>query len=199
MVNSSFGKTCEGKRNRLKIKLTRTEEETLKWTEKLENNSSKIIIEDLVTLCLQQLEILWDKPTIVGACILGLAKKFMFEFHYKIMKKTLIAICFIQTQTLLCMKCARETFLRIYSGKNWSLNSLIFQTSHLSTIVQQEECPCHVKIQAEMGSKTIAEFCGLKSKLYSIKLADGKYKSFSLPLLHHTNQDIHQKQAFSRR
>ena len=87
MVNSSFGKTCEGKRNRLKVKLTRTEEETLKWTEKPEYQSSQIISEDLVTVCLQQSEILWDKPTIVGACILDLAKRFMFEFHYKVMKK----------------------------------------------------------------------------------------------------------------
>ena len=75
MVNSSFGKTCEGKRNRTKVRITRTEEETLKWTDKPEYQSSKIISEDLVTVCLQQSEILWDKPTIVGACILDLAKK----------------------------------------------------------------------------------------------------------------------------
>ena len=87
MVNSSFGKTYEGKRNRMKDKLTRTEEETLKWTDKPEYQSSKIISEDLVTVCLQQSEILWDKPTIVGACILDLAKKFMFDFHNKVMKK----------------------------------------------------------------------------------------------------------------
>ena len=87
MVNSSFGKTCQGKRSRMKVKLTRTEEETLKWTDKPEYQSSKIISEDLVTVCLHQSEILWYKPTIVGACILDLAKKFMFEFHYKVMKK----------------------------------------------------------------------------------------------------------------
>ena len=52
MVNSSFGKTCEGKRNRMKVRITRTEEETLKWTDKPEYQSSKIISEDLVTLCL---------------------------------------------------------------------------------------------------------------------------------------------------
>ena len=73
----------------MKVKLTRTEEETLKWTDKPEYQSSKIISEALVTVCLQQSEILWDKPTIVGACILDLAKKFMFEFHYKVMKKNL--------------------------------------------------------------------------------------------------------------
>ena len=87
MVNSSFGKTCEGKRNRIKVKLARTEEETLKWTDRPEYKSSKIISEDLVTVSLEQLEILWDKPTIVGACILDLANKYMFEFHYKVMKR----------------------------------------------------------------------------------------------------------------
>ena len=43
MVNSSFGKTCEGKQNRMKVRITRTEEETLKWTDKPEYQSSKII------------------------------------------------------------------------------------------------------------------------------------------------------------
>ena len=78
MVNSLFGKTSEGKRNRFKVKLARTEEETLKRTEKPEYQSSKIISEDLATVSLHQSKILWDKPTIVGACILVLAKKFMF-------------------------------------------------------------------------------------------------------------------------
>ena len=87
MVNSSFGKTCEGKRSRMKVKFTRTEEETLKWTDKPEYQSSKIISEDLVTVCLHESEILWDKPTIVAACILELVKKLMFEFHYKVKKK----------------------------------------------------------------------------------------------------------------
>ena len=133
MVNSSFGKTCEGERNRMKVKLTRTEEETLKWSDKPEYQSSKIISEDLVTVCLQQSEILWDKPTIVGACILDLAKKFMFEFHYKVMKKILTAICFIQTQTLSYRRCVHETFLQNYSEKIRSLSSSIFQTFHQNT------------------------------------------------------------------
>ena len=37
-----------------------------------------------------------------------------------------------------------------------------------------------LKFKDEMGSRPIAEFCGLKPKLNSIKLAEGKYKSFPL-------------------
>ena len=87
MVNSAFGKMCEGKRNRIKVKLARSEEETLKWTSAPQMKSFKIIDENLATISLNQTEIEWDKPTIVGACILDLLKKFMYDFHYNTMKK----------------------------------------------------------------------------------------------------------------
>ena len=54
MVNSAFGKTCEGKRNRIKLKLVRSEEETFKWTSVPELKSFKIIGEDLATVSLNQ-------------------------------------------------------------------------------------------------------------------------------------------------
>ena len=38
MINSSFEKTCEGKRNRMKVRITRTEEETIKWTDSSTNH-----------------------------------------------------------------------------------------------------------------------------------------------------------------
>ena len=147
MVSSSFGKTCEGKRNSLKVKMTRTEEETLTWTEKPEYQSSKIISKDLVTVCLQQPELLWDKTTIVVTGILELAKKFMFEFHYKVMKKNFDCNLLYSDTGSLCMKCARETFLRNYSGKSRSLNSWFLKLPISAPIAQQGECPCHVKIQ----------------------------------------------------
>ena len=119
MVNSSYGKTCEGKRNRLKVKLTRTEEETLKWTEKPEYQSSQIISEDLVTVCLQQSEILWDKPTIVVACIVDLAKKFMFEFQYKVMKKNIDCnLLYSDTDSFLYEVRSRDFFAELQRKKS---------------------------------------------------------------------------------
>ena len=54
MVNSSFGKTCEGKRNRIKVNLARSDEEALKLTEKPNFQSFKIIDEDMSTVSLRQ-------------------------------------------------------------------------------------------------------------------------------------------------
>ena len=174
MVNSSFGKTCGGKRNRIKPRITRTEEETLKWTKKPEYQSSKIISEDLVTLCLQQSELLWDKPTIVGACILHLAKKFMFEFHYKVMKKNFDCILlYSDTDSFVYEKRSRDFFAEIQRKKSVAeqFDFSNFPTEH--PLYSRDNARVTLKFNDEMGSRPIAEFCGLKPKLYSIKLAEG--------------------------
>ena len=178
MVNSSFGKTCEGKRNRMKVKLTRTEEETLKWTDKPEYQSSKIISEDLVTVCLQQSEILWDKPTIVGACILDLAKKFMFEFHYKVMKNFDCNLLYSDTDSFVYEVRSRVFFAEIQKKKQVAdqFDFSNFPPEH--PLYSRDNARATLKFKDEMGSRPIAEFCGLKPKLYSIKLAEGK--TFSL-------------------
>ena len=98
----------------MKVKLTRTEEETLKWTDKPEINRPKLLVKSW-QLCLQESEILWDKPTIIGACKLYLAKKFMFEFHSKVTKKDFDCNYGLFFS---CMKCAQETSLQNYSRKN---------------------------------------------------------------------------------
>ena len=174
MVNSSFGKTCEGKRNRMKVKLTLTEEKTLKWTDKPEYQSSKIISEDLVTVCLQQSEILWDKPTIVGACILDLAQKFMFEFHYKVMKKNFDCnLLYSDTDTFVYEVRSRDFFAEIQKKKHVAeqFDFSNFPPEH--PLYSRDNARVTLKFKDEMGSRSIAEFCGLKPKLYSIKLAEG--------------------------
>ena len=119
MVNSFFGKTCERKQNGMKVRISRTEEETLKWTDKPEHQSSKVISEDLVTICLQQSEITWDKPTIVGPCILDLAKKFMLKFYYKIMKKNFDCnLLYSDTDSFVYEVRSRDFFVEIQRKKS---------------------------------------------------------------------------------
>ena len=154
MVNSSFGKTCEGKRNRIKVKLARTEEETLKWTDRPEYKSSKIISEDLVTVSLEQLEILWDKPTIVGACILDLAKKYMFEFHYKVMKRNFDCnLLYSDTDSFVYEVRSRDFFADLQRKKAIAEHFQLFQLPSRTSTAQQGQCTCYSQIQGRDGKQ----------------------------------------------
>ena len=84
MNNSCYGKTLESKRNRVNVKLLRSREAVLTNTDKHLCKSIKIFDENLVAITSRRSQILWDTPTIVGACILDLAKYHMFQFHYKV-------------------------------------------------------------------------------------------------------------------
>ena len=176
MVNSAFGKTCEGKRNRIKLKLVRSEEEALKWTSVPELKSFKIIGEDLATVSLNQTEIVWDKPTIVGACILDLAKKFMFDFHYNTMKKHFICnLLYSDTDSFVYEIRSNDFYADLQ--KKPAIKDL-FDFSNLPAeheLYDGSNARVTLKFKDEMGGKLISEFVGLKPKLYSIKLSDGKY------------------------
>ena len=86
MSNAAYGKTCEGKMKRVNVKVVRKKDQLLTEMAKPNVKSFKIISEELATVTTKPARVLWDKPTIVGAVILDLAKMFMAQFHYKVMK-----------------------------------------------------------------------------------------------------------------
>ena len=87
MTNSTYGKLCESLRNRVTVTFVRTEEELLKVTSEGVISTIKVIDENLSLITKKKQNIMWNKPTIVGACILELSKLFMMDFHYNVMKK----------------------------------------------------------------------------------------------------------------
>ncbi len=72
MNNSAYVKFCEGKRNRVKVKLVRNLDEFYNSTDKQELKSIRKIDEDFAAITMRKVKIVWDKPTIVGAVILDL-------------------------------------------------------------------------------------------------------------------------------
>ena len=156
------------------MKLTHTEEETLKWTDRPEYKSSKIISEDLVTVSLQQLEILWDKPTIVGAYILDLAKKYMFEFLYNVMEKNFECnLLYSDTDSFVYEVRSRDFFADLQRKKTVADHSDFSNFPPEHPLHNKDNARVTLKFKDEMGSRLISEFCGLKPKLYSIRLAEG--------------------------
>ena len=177
MVNSSFGKTCEGKRNRIKVNLARSDEEALKLTEKPNFQSFKIIDEDMSTVSLRQDVILWDKPTIVGACILDLSKKFMFEFHHCIMKENFQCNLLYSDTDSFVYEIQSDDFYEEVQRKSDIMNLFDFSNFPQEHVLYSKDNEKVVlKFKDEMGGRIIVEFCGLKPKLYSIKLHSGSVK-----------------------
>ena len=88
-ANSAFSKTMESKLERKKLKIVRNEREILRKTALSTMKSFQILDNQLVTIGFSVTKILWDKPLIVGATILDLAKRFVFQFLYQKMKPNL--------------------------------------------------------------------------------------------------------------
>ena len=86
MNNSAFGKTCESKRNRCQVVIVRNAQSLLQRTQNFQIKSFKIFGKNMAAIKKCKKHIYWSKPTILGACVLGLFKIHMFQFHYTVMK-----------------------------------------------------------------------------------------------------------------
>ena len=170
MSNSTYGKLCESKRNRVNVKLVRTEKDLLHETQKQQLASVKIIDENLVVVAKKPSKILWNKPTLVGAVVLDLAKYFMYNFHYNVMKKFFnCQLLYSDTDSLFYeVKC--DDFyedLATNSSVKREFDFSNFDPSHkLHSRENERET---LKFKDEMGGHIVEEYCGLKPKLYSLK------------------------------
>ena len=89
IVNSAFGETMESNLGRKKLEIVRNERELIQKKALRTLKNLQIIDDHLATISFSVTKILWDKPTIVGATILDIAKRFMFLFYYRKMKPNL--------------------------------------------------------------------------------------------------------------
>ena len=168
-VSSAFGQ-----QRQRRIELARSEDETLKWTCIPQLKSFKIIGEDMATFSLNQTEILWVKPKIVGACFLDLSKTFRFEFHYSTMKNHFnCKLLYSDTDSFVYQIWSNEFYadLRRKTAPKDLLEFSSFYSDH--EIHDRDNARVTLKFQDEIGGKQISEFVGLKPKLYS-KTADGE-------------------------
>ena len=198
MVNSAFGKTCEGKRNRIKVKLAKwrrdtemkkSEEETLKKSEEEDNkkwrrdtemdqrSTDEVVQNHWWELGNDKLESDWNRVGQTNyrrACILDLSKKFMYDFHYNTMKKHFnCKLLYSDTDSFVYEIFSNDFFADL---KRKTTVKDLFDFSNFPTnheMYDQSNARVTLKFKDEMGGKMISVFVGLKPKLYSIKLADG--------------------------
>ena len=177
MNNSVFGKTMENIRNRVNIKLTTTGEQFKKLTAKPNYESRKIFNENLVSVHMKKTSLTMNKPVYLGMSILDLSKTLMFDFHYNYIKPKYgkeAKLLFTDTDSFL-YEIQTEDFYKDISGDvKDRFDTSDYPKNHPSVIVTGINKKVLGMFKDEAAGKNITEFVGLRAKLYSYKMEEGK-------------------------
>ena len=181
MNNSVFGKTMENIRNRVNVKLVNTGEQFKKLTAKPNYESRKILNdndnENLVSVHMKKTSLTMNKPVYLGMSILDLSKTLMFDFHYQYIKPKYgkkAKLLFTDTDSFL-YEIQTEDFYKDISGdvKN-RFDTSDYPEGHPSGIPTGINKKVLGMFKDEAAGKNIKEFVGLRAKLYSYKMEEGK-------------------------
>ena len=177
MNNSVFGKTMENIRNRVNVKLVDTGEQFKKLTAKPNYESRKIFNENLVSVHMKKKSLTMNKPVYLGMSILDLSKTVMFDFHYKYIKPKYgkqAKLLFTDTDSFL-YEIQTEDFYKDISGDvKDRFDTSDYPEGHPSGIPTGINKKVLGMFKDEAAGKIIKEFVGLRAKLYSYKMDEGK-------------------------
>ena len=177
MNNSVFGKTMENIRNRVNVKLVDSGEQFKKLAAKPNYNGRKIFNENLVSVHMKKTSLTMNKPVYLGMSILDLSKTVMYDFHYKYIKPKYgnkAKLLFTDTDSFL-YEIQTEDFYKDISGDvKDRFDTSDYPEGHPSGIPTGINKKVLGMFKDEAAGKVIKEFVGLRAKLYSYKMDEGK-------------------------
>ena len=177
MNNSVFGKTMENIRNRVNVKLVNSGEQFKKLASKPNYESRKIFNENLVSVHMKKTSLTMNKPVYLGMSILDLSKIIMFDFHYNYIKPKYgnhAKLLFTDTDSFL-YEIQTEDFYKDISGDvRDRFDTSDYPEGHPSGIPTGINKKVLGMFKDEAAGKIIKEFVGLRAKLYSYKMEQGK-------------------------
>jgi hypothetical protein len=169
MNNAPFGKTMEDMRNRVNIGLYTDEKQVTKQFAKPQYMQHKKYGENLLAIKQAKTHVKLNKPIYVGVAILDLSKLHMYKFHYEYIKpKYGDRATLLMTDTdSLCYHIETED---IY--KDMKENSELFDFCDYTGEGYREKDDTNKKVvgifKNDSKMRIIIEFCGLRSKMYSL-------------------------------
>ena len=178
MNNSVFGKTMENIRNRVNVKLVNTQERLKKLVAKPNLKSPpKIFSENLVSVHLKKTSLTMNKPVYLGMCILDLSKTIMYDFHYNYIKPKYgekAKLLFTDTDSLMYEIETEDFYKDISEDVKDRFDTSDYPENHPSGIPTGINKKVLGMFKDEAAGKIIIEFVGLRAKLYSFIMEDGK-------------------------
>ena len=177
MNNSVFGKTMENIRNRVNVKLVDSGEQLKKLVAKPNYNSRKIFNENLVSVHMKKTSLTMNKPVYLGMSILDLSKTVMYDFYYNYIKPKYgnrVKLLFTDTDSFLFEIQTEDFYKDIAGDVKDRFDTSDYPEGHPSGIPTGINKKVLGMFKDEAAGKTIKEFVGLRAKLYSYKMDEGK-------------------------
>jgi hypothetical protein len=174
--NAIFGKTMEDKRNRCDFKLKS------KWEGRhgIKNliarpnfKKTTIFSEDLVAVETSKMEILMDKPIIIGMAVLEISKLLMYQFHYDYMKPRFDDKCqimYTDTDSFIYeFFNIDDIYDEIREKADMHYDTSDYPQPNIYNIpAVNKKRPGFMK--DENNGRVMTEFVGLRSKMYSVRV-----------------------------
>ncbi len=173
MNNSVYGKTLENLLKRILVKLLANANDLRKCTSKPNLKNVRIFDEDLVGVELTKLLVLIDKPFYIGFVVLELAKLHMYKFHYDSIRRKYqnnAELLFTDTDSLMYHIYTEDVYKDMVElnehmdNSSYTRSSPFFDESNKKVIG---------KFKDETNGNAIAEFVGLRAKMYSFTVTNG--------------------------
>ena len=176
MNNSVFGKTMENLRKRVDVKLVRSSEEDRlrKLIAKPTFARHQIFDNDLAALHMHKSKLMLNRPVFVGMSILDLSKHLMYDFYYNKLKTQYGECCnllYTDTDSLLLEIQTDDVYddmlshADLYDTSDYPVNHPLHSTTN-------KKVPG--KMKDETPGIPIAEYVGLRPKMYSILKEDSE-------------------------
>ena len=176
MNNSVFGKTMENLRKRVDVKLVRADEEDKlrKLVAKPSFNRSTIFDDNLAAVHMNKTRLVLNRPVYVGMSILDLSKHLMYDWYYNNLKAYYgdrAQLLYTDTDSLVLKIQTEDVYADMaqtaeqYDTSNYPKDNALHSTVNKKVLG---------KMKDECAGVPIAEFVGLRPKMYSILTADEK-------------------------
>ena len=169
--NCVYGKTMESVRKRIDVKIAHEGTARLnKLIARPNFKTRKVFDGGVAALHMAKTRVLLNKPIYVGMAILDLSKLHMFKFYYAMKRQYKCELLYTDTDSLLMQIYVNDLEkdfyaknLDLFDTSNFPVDHPLYSTTNKAVVG---------KFKSETGSKTVAEFVGLRSKMYSIKISD---------------------------
>jgi hypothetical protein len=182
IVNSIYGKSIQNNRKHVNIKLALNQNQAKRWVSKPNYETFTIMNQNKAIIKMKKSTVKLDRPIYIGHTVLELSKLHMYHLHYNVFKniyKHNIELLYTDTDSFIYSIKTDDFYADIKSHfkhlmdlSNFEENNEYFSEKTRNKNKKRIGC-----IKDELGGKIIKEFCGLKSKLYSIIYDNDKIKT----------------------